>query len=204
MQPQRRHADELHDEVRVTEALRENEWCHAPHKDIVVPTFWPALPTARGVQNSRHPLTHPADRPSKQLLFFAGDVRIGEPSYSGGMRQAIAQLPGAAVSGQPIRVVRGRSSDDSFRQSKFCLAVSGNGWGNRWQKSFLHNCVPVVAAPRVVQPFEATLANLSDVSLRVSDAEVPSMAEMLDAVPTGDERRMAPCRTWSLSLKSTM
>ena len=188
MQPKRRGGDEslmLEDEAALLEAMRENEWCHNPAKDLVVPTYWKAKAVRDAEARERSD-----ERGFDPLLLFAGDLRPHDPAYSGGMRQAIARAAANASAIEPAAdglppppfTILRYAHDREWRRAKFCLAVSGDGWGNRLMKSFLLNCVPAIAAPLVVQPFE-TLLNFDELSVRVDERRLTSLAARLHAVP---------------------
>ena len=133
-----------------------------PRMSSFRPTLWPA-----GAGPKERAATDFGERGFDPLLVFGGDLRLAPQSaaYSGGMRQAIARVAANAsaiepaadgTSPPPLRILP-HVHDHEWRRAKYCLAVSGDGWGNRLMKSFLLNCVPVIAAPLVVQPFEALL-----------------------------------------------
>lgn len=202
MQPRHRHHEDWADETRLAEQLRAGAMCFAPHKDVVVPTYWRDVADGRGSSDDSplgdsEPPAPWEERETPRLLYFGGSIRANEPddSYSGGVRQAVARLVESAANVTPARarlisrmVVRNTDgnrgiSDAAYERAKFCLAVSGNGWGNRFMKSFLHNCVPLIIAPYVVQPFELQLP-VDKMSLRLPYREIPQMAERLESMST--------------------
>ena len=131
--------------------LQDGLWCHAPHKDIVVPPFTLPEPHA------------PSDAPPGQhryQLFHAGGVYSASgaratPFYSMGMRQRLYERFGGAAGAAAGLLILNRSASEAFfRASKFCLAPTGDGWGVRLARSVLTGCLPLIAQPFVMQPFE--------------------------------------------------
>ena len=172
----------LHDPARVAAELRAADWCHAPHKDVVVP---PLLP--------RSPLESKPPEPTrawKHLLIHAGGVygpagvrqsRTGwrRSRYSQGVRQELYEAyPGC---GSTACVSEHRLPEAAFTAAKLCLAPTGEGWGVRLGKSVLAGCVPLIGQPLVAQPFESTL-DYPTFSRRLDHGDVPRLAALV-----GDE-----------------
>ena len=62
--------------------------------------------------------------------------------------------------------------------SHYCLATAGDGWGTRLSEAVLAGCVPLLAQPAVLMPFEDILAYES-FSLRLAPEEVASLPTRL-------------------------
>ena len=65
------------------------------------------------------------------------------------------------------------------QRSKFCLAPSGHGWGMRTGKNAVLGCVPLIAQPFVVQPYEMLLP-YETFSRRVAYEEIPQLPEIVN------------------------
>ena len=76
-----------------------------------------------------------------------------------------------------------------YEQSRFCLAPSGDGWGDRLQEAVKAGCVPVIVQPSVLMPFEDVLP-YPRFSLRMGADEIPTMHERLAAVTPAEHGRM--------------
>ena len=185
------------DAASIRRELRAGEWCHAPHKDVVVPPYG-------DVQFSSS--TSPADidrairLPFENTLLHVGGIwGAGNHGtrkvsfYSQGMRQAL-YLQWGDNRGEAHGIwIRNRSmgSDQlahKTQRSKFCLAPSGHGWGMRTGKNAVLGCVPLIAQPFVVQPYEMLLPYES-FSKRVAFDEIPQLPSIVD-VADEDVREM--------------
>ncbi|PNH09581.1 hypothetical protein TSOC_003811 [Tetrabaena socialis] len=94
------------------------------------------------------------EAPARDLLFyFAGSVRAFDPSYSGGVRQALAEhlkgLLASAGNFSDIKFIDGGVPDyeQLYLRSKFCLAPHGSGFGVRLTLAMAHGCIPVIIQP---------------------------------------------------------
>ena len=66
--------------------------------------------------------------------------------------------------------------------ASFCLAPTGDGFGNRLEKAILlGGCVPLIIQPSVRMPLEE-LVPYSEIALRAEIGDVPRLEEMLEAV----------------------
>jgi len=154
---------------RFTAQLSSATWCHAPHKDVVVPPYI-AMPERSGEKEQRAPLW----QARSNRLIHAGGVcgwrdgcggdasKLGGTNgYSMGMRQRIFHMWGGQP-GMSARIsVYNHSARGGFlklmRSSQWCLATAGDGWGTRLAEAVLAGCVPLIAQPAVLQPFEDVL-----------------------------------------------
>ena len=180
----------------LAEEAGSGEWCFAPHKDIVVPPH--------SASGDRPPRAAAAGTGTGPTLFFAGGLwgwGNGGPqrrtAYSQGVRQTLFQMYGGARGkAAGIHIAAHAVQDARFAAARFCLAPSGMGFGMRLVKSVHLGCVPFVAQPYVVQPFEALLRyprfsrrldSLADATnvpqlLNVSDAELADLRRAVAAV----------------------
>ena len=75
-----------------------------------------------------------------------------------------------------------------LKSSKFCLAPSGMGFSTRSYESIAQGCVPLViqddplSATSVDQAFEELLP-WANFSLRLTQADIPNLPQILDAFP---------------------
>ena len=159
------------------------EWCHAPHKDVVVPPYGDVqFVDARNEEQDgaiEYALLHvggiwgAGNHGARRLTF-----------YSQGMRQAIYMRFGDER-GLPYNFwIQNRSMRSGLlahktKHSKFCLAPSGHGWGMRTGKNAVLGCVPLIAQPYVVQPYEMVLP-YEEFSRRISFEEVPHLVQIVN------------------------
>ena len=115
--------------------------------------------------------------------------------YSLGMRQRIYAAWGGkrgATAGIVMynHSLRGRGAwAGLMRASDWCLAVAGDGWGTRLSESILAGCLPLIAQPSVMQPFEDAL-QYDSFAARIEPEEVGQLPTWLrDAAPTVTPRR---------------
>eukprot|EP00955_Chlamydomonas_euryale_P066949 359700-Chlamydomonas_euryale.AAC.1 len=66
---------------------------------------------------------------------------------------------------------------------------SGDGWSSRAEDAVLHGCIPVVVMDRVHAVFESLL-DWDLFSVRVAEAEVERLPEILAAIPEDKVKRM--------------
>ena len=62
-----------------------------------------------------------------------------------------------------------------MREAKFCLVVSGHGWGIRIVEAMACGCVPVIVEDNVMQPFEDVLP-YETFSIRVRSVDLQAPA----------------------------
>ena len=157
----------------------ENLPC-ADGNDVIVP------PNVGGMKVP--PQATPPERYECEL-FFAGapNYTLGRSSacgdplhdkgwqrcYAQGLREVVFQQhqdrPGYCL------IPHGeRKGYDLARKSRFCLAPSGEGFGNRLSLSMLAGCVPVIIQPHVLQPLQDVLP-YRRFSLSFNRSELPTM-----------------------------
>ena len=175
----------------VAREMGSGEWCHAPHKDIVVPPYGDGQFTnARGGMYAAS-VGDDTPRFDHTLLHVGGiwgNMNKGVRRlsfYSQGMRQQIYTLFGderGAPHGFAIvnRSMKAALLAGMTRRSKFCLAPSGHGWGMRTGKNAFIGCVPLISQPFVMQPYEMVLP-YEAFSRRVGFEEIPSLPAITNA-----------------------
>lgn len=82
-----------------------------------------------------------------------------------------------------------RAPAELYRRARFCLAPSGEGFGNRLALAMLAGCVPLIIQPNVRQPFDDLLP-YDDFSLRLPPDDVPRLHELLPAVGEAEHARL--------------
>ncbi|KAI8471154.1 MAG: exostosin family-domain-containing protein [Monoraphidium minutum] len=122
------------------------------------------------------------------LLFFAGDVRESDKTYSGGARQArglFTAVHRLFKSHPGVRLVTGGLPWERYvselRAARFCLAPYGHGWGVRLSEAVAAGCVPVIVQDGVQQPYEDLLPYAA-FSLRLPTPGLPQLLDALAAV----------------------
>lgn len=115
------------------------------------------------------------------LLVFAGGVRPGDPEYSGGTRQLIAEWVNKWNDSGIVFRDHVDNYPEAMRGSKFCLAPYGHGWGIRMNFIMTTGCVPVIIQENVFQPFEDVLP-YEEFSIRLNNEDIPSLPQILRSV----------------------
>eukprot|EP00245_Coleochaete_scutata_P017723 TRINITY_DN8844_c0_g2_i1.p1 TRINITY_DN8844_c0_g2~~TRINITY_DN8844_c0_g2_i1.p1 ORF type:complete len:569 (+),score=92.94 TRINITY_DN8844_c0_g2_i1:160-1866(+) len=83
----------------------------------------------------------------------------------------------------PENVLKKMSYDDHMQRSKFCLCPGGYEVNSpRIVEAIYADCVPVIIADGFSLPFSDTL-NWSTFSVRVPEAQIPDLKDILSAVP---------------------
>lgn len=157
-----RFRDDFADADAIEREIAAGDWCHAPHKDVVVPPYGDVQFADATDPNSQEPF-------ELTLLHVGGVWGAGNHGarrisfYSQGMRQ-LMYLRFGDQRGTPHGFwFQNRSMRSELllahktRRSKFCFSPSGHGWGMRTGKNAVLGCVPLIAQPYVVQPYEMLL-----------------------------------------------
>ena len=176
------------------EARPEQLPCATAH-DVIVPPWmaWTRYPNV-SAQPRRHAAAAAtagsADRGVggtwRCQLFWAGSIaHTYALHYSGGMRQLVWEHHRNRTG----FCIDRRLPSEYYEQARFCLAPSGDGWGDRLQKSIRAGCIPVIVQPGVLMPFEDVLP-YHRFSLRFGANEVPTMHERLAAIGEAEHARM--------------
>ena len=140
--------------------------------------------------------SHPEDsvRMRSTFFFFAGTVLMEDDAqradplgypwtrdhYSQGVRQRVWATY-QNKSGYSITDGYLENMPESMRNSRFCLAPTGYGWGNRIIWAMLTGCVPVIISDGVMQPFEDVLP-YDEFSVRVAEADIVRVTPARDAL----------------------
>lgn len=126
-------------------------------------------------------------------LFFAGAMRAeqkaaksswcddgargGVRCYSQGVRAAVY----AHHANRSRFCIANRLPSEYATQARFCLAPSGEGFGDRLSASILAGCVPLIIQPSVHQPYDDVLP-YERFTLRVGADAIPRLHHILAAV----------------------
>ena len=185
------------DATAIRRALHTGDWCHAPHKDVVVPPYGDVQFSS---STSPEELERAIGLPFEHTLLHVGGIwGAGNHGtrkvsfYSQGMRQALYLQWGDDRGAAQGIWIQNRSMGSALlahktQRSKFCLAPSGHGWGMRTGKNAVLGCVPLIAQPFVVQPYEMLLP-YETFSRRVAYEEIPQLPEIVN-VRDEDVRQM--------------
>ena len=140
------------------------------------------------------------------LLSFVGSVRFHTPGYSMGVRQAIFRRYNQSarfflrdLRGDSIQGVHKALPPHEYlrvlRASKFCLAPSGMGFSTRTYESIAQGCVPLIIQDEPVsnttvdQAF-ASLLPWHEFSVRLTQADIPNLPQLLERFPDAEWRRL--------------
>jgi len=178
------------------ERAEDSAPCWSSH-DIVVPPYLRDTPD--------EPLDLAAQTNFSYELSFSGGI------WGGGINAALTDnvtaeprtWPGDQVYSQQVRqlvyihhsdrprfmIKQGWMSNDVLRESRFCLAPTGSGWGVRLTKLMLMGCVPLIIQPRMQLPFEDLLP-YDAFSLRLEKADIPNLHNILAGVSLERHARM--------------
>lgn len=172
--------------------------CHVPGRDIVIP---PAVGSRYGgrwseVQASFNKVVQqdPVAQRKTTLFFIGTRVQVGSPGYSGGVRDLVfhhhAEEPTFNLVDLKQRLTAGNAQQSvHYLTSKFCLAPSGAGWGIRTVIAMFYGCIPVVVQDNVSMPYEEYLP-WPQFSIRLSAAQIPQMATILNSVSAAELRKL--------------
>lgn len=130
------------------------------------------------------------DTPRPTLAYFSGNLAGKEPlKYARGVRHRLV----SAFEGKPGWMLvggRGGMYAQDLRSSQFCIVPpGGDGWSSRVDDAVRHGCIPVILIDNVHLPFESVL-RYDAFALRVPEADVPKLDQILRAIPDGRRRAM--------------
>jgi hypothetical protein len=142
---------------------------------------------AAGLANAADALL---DTPRPTLAYFSGNLARNEPlKYSRGVRHRLV----SSFDGKPGWMLvsgRGARYSHDLRSSQFCIVPpGGDGWSSRVDDAVRHGCIPVIVMDNVHLPFESVL-RYEAFALRVPEADVPKLDQILRAIPGGRRRAM--------------
>lgn len=189
-------------------SARASEAPCADDHDIVVPPVIEKLPgadkaiTRAGSNRTFHmPPERPPDLAYECELFFAGaataeqkaaksswcddGARGGVRCYSQGVRAAVF----AHHANRSGFCLRSRLPSRLFEHSRFCLAPSGEGFGDRLPTSALAGCVPLIIQPAVKQPYDDVLP-YDRFAVRIGADKIPILHELLASVTPEQHARL--------------
>ena len=164
-------------------SLEESHPCFNVSKDIVMPPYVidgmeKALDTYQSLDN---PGVVDSWKKSK-LLFFSGGTRDDDPSYSGSSRQILLN-ESLQWNSSVFDINRGLVDNyfDRMKDSIFCFAPYGNGWGIRLSEAILHGCIPVIIQDGVVQPFQDIIP-YQEFSITLSNDDIKNLPQILSMI----------------------
>ena len=118
-------------------------------------------------------------------LFFSGSITRG-PLYSQGIRRRVYER----WKDEPrMCLVNGRAPQSYFTTSRFCLAASGDGFGNRLFQSVSHGCLPLIMQPNVTLPYEE-LIPYKEFSLHLRGEDIEDLPRLISEVTPHQHARM--------------
>lgn len=130
--------------------------------------------------------------PANRSIFFSFAGNMGNPVdtvYAQGVRplvkQAMSGVPGAVFTNS----ARGEDFLKLYRDSIFCLAPSGYGYGNRITFAMLCGCIPVIIQDGVRQSFDDVLPYW-EFSVRVPQRDIARLPDILSRIPQHVVERM--------------
>lgn len=103
--------------------------------------------------------------------------------------------------GVSIRLHSSRYHDELMDHT-FCLAFPGDGWSSRVLDAVVHGCIPVVVQDESEMFFEGSFAaaglplDYSNFSVRLAEADLPRLVQVLRAVPQHMVLRMRRAVLW--------
>jgi hypothetical protein len=154
--------------------------CSVAH-DVVLPMSFRFSPLADGggARGTSGAALHRHRGGFECTLFFAGSIRkFRVLDYAQGVRKRIHALHSKAPG---FCLYDGRAPVSLFDRSRFCLVVSGDGFGSRLSHAFEHLCVPLIVQPNVAQPFSELLP-FENFSVSVRHDDLHRLPAILEAV----------------------
>ena len=183
-------ADAVRDSIRIVHYGRRDVFadhsgwlapCAVEGRDVVATPHQHFL-VAAARETYRLP---PRERPARQHTLFFSGASAGHRGieYSQGVRAEVTDLlakePGVFVPNATLRLDRATYAE-SMRSSKFCLAVSGYGYGMRIVEAMAYGCIPLILEENVAMPY-ADLLPYEAFSLLVRRADVAGVPALLAA-----------------------
>lgn len=181
------------------------EPCTQAETDLVLPVYrrWTAATAANHSARRRGFLSRRNTQGESEWnweFFFAGSQQHSHvPHYSQGVRKAVATHH---HNRSRYLIVQRVWLDRHWLTSRFCLAPSGDGFGDRLSQSMMMGCVPVIIQPAVFQPFEGLLP-YDAFSMRFGYHDIPVLHELLRNVSDAEHARLlrgvekyAPAFNW--------
>lgn len=167
----------------------------------LAPAYLPPPPPPLSAAAAASASSPSADGLYKCELFFAGafhaEHKIAKSSWcddgrKGGVK-CYSQGVRAAVYAHHANRTRfclaPRLPSELYFASRFCLAPSGEGFGDRLSLSMLAGCVPLIIQPAVRQPLDDVLP-YQNFALRVGADAIPRLHERLARVTPAEHARL--------------
>lgn len=172
-------------------SARAHEPPCADERDVILPPIIAHLPIT--VKSGANHTAAARILPWRCELFFAGAMtaeqktarsswcddgrRGGVRCYSQGVRAAVF----AHHRNRSSFCLATRLPSELYESSRFCLAPSGEGFGDRLATAMLSGCVPLIIQPAVRQPYDDVLP-YERFSIRIGADRIPDLHEVLRAV----------------------
>ncbi|KAG2495916.1 hypothetical protein HYH03_006153 [Edaphochlamys debaryana] len=209
------HRFEDFPEFSAEDLMYEHEVCIRPEKDVVAPNVldapWVGPHLAKlwvevELPDGSRELRLKPEAPQRTLKVLFGGYNRPDTKYSQGVRQTLHKMfgPGGKydahgpnarkdwfVTGPLLSFVL-----DKMKESTFCIAPTGEGWGIRLAEAMVTGCVPVIVQDHVYQALWDVLP-YEDFSIRISRSELHDIVNILDDVkPAELERLRAGVAKW--------
>ena len=158
---------------------------HVPSKDIVIPS------TLEFSFMLKTPFAAHAAQPKRDLrLFFSGKP-------TGSIRVRLLALD-THRRRDVVITQDGVDLGDFMLRSVFCIGAPGAGYGTRAVLAVIMGCIPVIVDDSVTQPWEDEV-DWTRFSIKVRNAELDHLLDIVDAVPAENVTRMQAeivCGAW--------
>lgn len=148
---------------------------YVPGKDFVIPD----------TLESRFAHAPPSGAKRTTLLYFAG----GPTSEIRKQLLDVGQQVGPTREDVVIVTNTGRDLSHDMDAARFCLAPPGAGFGTRFSLAVTRGCIPVLVGDNIAPVFDGYL-DWSAFSLRVREADIPRVVDIIDAVSLEEEQRL--------------
>ncbi|EFN54895.1 hypothetical protein CHLNCDRAFT_135016 [Chlorella variabilis] len=184
--------------------------CYHPLRDVVAPPF---EKLAASWLNTTLRLGLDGNIKGKNATFyFSGNVQGINLMYSGGTRQKLQALI-KQWDDPEFGFVEGRLQEGAYeqriRESRFCLAPYGHGYGMRLGQCIFAGSIPVIVQEHVFQPLEDVLP-YEAFSIRLTNDDLPQLREILRGITEAQYRelmtgllRYSLALSWDTSLGGT-
>eukprot|EP00884_Botryococcus_braunii_P001012 jgi/Botrbrau1/10911/Bobra.0025s0084.1 len=112
--------------------------------------------------------------------FFAGNIDLAGKRYSHGVRQALYVMYNQTSQHPGFMMLEGAPNAFMWQtRARFCLALTGAGWGSRFKTAILCGCIPVVISDDVAVENNDVI-DLRDISIRLPERYTYMVPEVLN------------------------
>ncbi|PSC72509.1 exostosin-like glycosyltransferase isoform B [Micractinium conductrix] len=179
----------------VRERTKTSYSCYHPLRDVIAATH------DNAVRDLWAPFSHNQTLEGilagkTSLFFWSGSHGGNTAEYSGNSRQTLRNLTQQWKDPQ-LEIYwheteehpQGWELGEAYWRNKFCYVAYGWGFSNRLSQAIHNNCIPVIVQEHVFQPYE-NLLPYEDFSIRLTNADLPRLREILRSVTEDEYRRM--------------